>query len=521
MKSVMQHNFAHIEPTRAPRSRFDRSCGHKTGFDAGYLIPFYVDETVPGDTFKMDSTIFARMSTPLKPIMDNLHMECFFFDVPLRLVWDNFQKFMGERIDPDDSIDYTIPQMVSPVGGYQPGSLEDHFGLPTFVAGLSHSALVHRAHATIYNAWFRDQNLIDSIPVSRGDGPDLSTSYQIHKRGKRFDYFTSCLPAPQKGDAISLPLGTRAPVYGIGKDNQTYSQTNTNVYETAAASTTNYADSHLTSTTSIHIEEDPDNAGFPGIYADLSAATAATIDALNLSIQLQAMLQRDARAGTRYVEILQSHFGVFSPDQRLQRPEFIGGGSVPININPIAQQSESGTTPLASLAAVGTASGNCQFTKSFTEHSIVIGYVCVRADLTYQQGLDRMWSRLTRYNFYWPLLAHLGEQAVANREIYAQGTPDDVGVLGYQERWAEMRYKNSQITGVFRSNHPQSLDVYHLSQDYSSLPVLNQTFIEENVPMDRIVAVPSEPHFLFDSYQSLQCVRPLPIYSTPQIGARL
>jgi len=514
MKTVMQHNMASIEANKVQRSVFDRTHGHKTTFNASDIIPFLVDEALPGDTFNVNASIFARMATPIFPIMDNLFMDVFYFAVPLRLVWDNFQKMMGEQIDPGDSIDYTIPQMVSTATtGYLAGSIHDYLGLPTEVPDLTHSALYHRAAYLCYNDWFRDQNLQDSLVVPRDDGPDLPSEYALFKRGKRHDYFTGCLPWPQKGDAISLPLGTSADVTTDGNDSGPVT-----VYSTVAA-----AQSQLDTDGSAggNVRLDTSSSTGTKLYADLSDATAATINALRLSVQLQVMLERDARGGTRYVEIIKSHFGVTSPDARLQRPEFLGGGTIPVNINPIAQQSESATTPQGTLAGVGTVAGAKGFTKSFVEHSIILGFVNVRADLTYQQGLDRMWSRQTRYDFYFPALAHIGEQAVLNKEIYAQGTSVDDDVFGYQERWAELRYKPSKITGLFRSNHAQSLDPWHLSQDFGSLPVLDTTFITENVPMARVEAVPTQPDFIFDSHIQMRCVRPLPIYSTPQLGGKL
>jgi len=513
MKSVMQHNMASIEGARVQRSVFDRTHGHKTTFDASDIVPFLVDEALPGDTFNVNASIFARMSTPIYPIMDNLFLDVFYFAVPLRLVWDNFQKMMGEQIDPGDSIDYTIPQMVSTaVTGYAAGSIHDYFGLPTEVPDLTHSALFHRAYYLCWNEWWRDQNLQDSLIVPRDDGPDLPSEYALQKRGKRHDYFTGCLPWPQKGDAISLPLGTSADIHTAADTSETI-----NVYSDPQAA---QRDIYNPASTDVFIRGSLTD-GANKLYADLSDATAATINALRLSVQLQVMLERDARGGTRYVEIIKSHFGVTSPDARLQRPEFLGGGTIPVNINPIAQQSESGTTPQGTLAGIGTVAGGKGFTKSFVEHSIILGFVNVRADLTYQSGLERMWSRTTRYDFYFPALAHIGEQAVLNKEIYAQGTTADDDVFGYQERWAELRYKPSKITGLFRSNHANSLDAWHLSQDFASLPVLGDTFITEAVPMARVEAVSTEPDFIFDSHIQMRCVRPLPIYSTPQLGGKM
>ena len=504
----MSHNFSQIPKADIQRSSFDRSHGVKTTFDAGKLIPILVDEALPGDTFKLNMTAFARLATPINPIMDNMYMDTHFFSVPIRLLWDNWQKFNGEQIDPGDSIDYLIPTITAPAGGYTEGSMYDYFGIPTKVAGLEHSALWNRAYNLVWNEWFRDENLQDSLTVSRGDGPDPDTDYTLQRRGKRHDYFTSALPWPQKGAAVQLPLGTSAPVTTdavVNSDALTILSSTDSAYHHAFISPTNLK---LNTTT-----------GLVGtsLYADLSDATAATINELRQAFQVQRLLERDARGGTRYIELIKSHFGVSSPDARLQRPEYLGGGSTAVNITPVTQQSASdATTPQGNLAAFGTASlHNHGFSKSFTEHCIIIGMVSVRADLTYQQGLNRMFSRSTRYDFYWPALSHLGEQSILNKEIFADGTATDDAVFGYQERYAEYRYKPSVITSLFRSNATASLDAWHLSQDFATLPALNPSFIEDNPPIDRIVAVPSEPDFIFDSHMSLRCVRPMPVYSVP------
>ena len=352
------------------------------------------------------------------------------------------------------------------------------------------------------------------------DGPDDPLDYILLRRGKRHDYFTSALPWPQKGDAVELPTSGNAPIIGLAKGNQTYVGGPQTVFETGGTGSIQYAGNSDVSVNEFFVEEDTANAGFPGIYADLSQTAAVTINALRQAFQVQKLLERDARGGTRYTEIIKSHFGVTSPDERLQRPEYLGGGTTPIIVNPVAQTAETAAeTPQGNLAAFATGSiNNHGFTKSFTEHCVIIGMVNIRADLNYQQGLSRMFSRATRFDFYWPALSHIGEQSVLNKEIFAQGsgnpTADDA-VFGYQERFAEYRYKPSIITGQFRSNFAQSLDSWHLAQDFDNLPTLNQTFIEEVPPVDRVIAVVDEPHLLFDSYFQLKCARPMPVYSVP------
>jgi hypothetical protein len=516
-----------IPRAEIPRSKFQQQSTLKTAFDSGYLVPIYLDEVLPGDSVNLRMTAFARLATPLFPVMSNMYIDTFFFFVPNRLVWTNWQRFMGERDpDPDSSIDYTIPTMTSPTGGYAVNSLQDYMGLPTAgqVDGSStvtHSALFTRAYNLIYNEWFRDENLQDSVTVDKGDGPDTYTNYTLLRRGKRHDYFTSALPWPQKGDAVTMPLGDKA--YVKYDDYQSYNTGvegnfvlgmmdggDNRVYQTSSA-TLNGTTVGLASNQVYHL------------YADLADATASTINAIRNSFQIQRLLERDARGGSRYTEIIRSHFGVVSPDARLQRPEYLGGGSAPIIVNPIAQQSATAATgtdtPLGTLGAVGTGLADGHgFSQSFTEHGIIIGLASVRADLEYQQGLHRMWNRSTRYDFYFPVFAHLGEQAILNKEIYCDGTANDDGVFGYQERWADYRYRPSQVTGLMRSTSSGTLDAWHLAQNFASCPTLNNTFIEDNPPVERVVAVGAEANgkqFIVDAFFDANKARPMPMYSVP------
>lgn len=513
-KSVMAHQFSQVPQAHIPRSSLDRSHGYKTTFDAGYLVPIFIDEVLPGDTFNLKASLFARFATPIVPLMDNMFMDTFFFFVPNRLIWDNFQKFMGEQENPGDSTDYLVPQVSAPEGGWQSGSLSDYFGIPTLVDNIKADSFWHRAYNLIWNEWFRDENLQESVPVPKGDGPDDPNDFKLLRRGKRHDYFTSCLPWPQKGPGVEIPLGTTAPLLADGS--MTFVRGTTLDPNSLSARTPNNG-------TSVYWNETDSSSGArsleyqSGLSVDLSSATAVTINSLRQAFQIQKLYEALSRSGSRYTEIIRGVFGIVSPDARLQRPEYLGGSSSRILINPVAQTSSTdNVSPQGNLSAFGVVSDQIHgFTKSFVEHGVVIGLVNVRADLTYQQGLDRMFTRRTREDFYWPQFAHLGEQAVLNEEIYAQGTAQDKEVFGYQERFAEYRYKPSKITGKFRSKDPQSLDAWHLSQDFDTLPALNASFIEDDPPIDRVIAVPSEPHFLFDAYFKFNCVRPMSVYSVP------
>lgn len=562
---VRGHRFSDAPAMYMRRTKFDRSHVYKTTFNSGKLIPVFVDEVLPGDTTRMSVNYFARLATPIKPIMDNIYLDWFFFFVPNRLVWEHWQNFCFEQEDPDDSTDYVIPTVTAAnnADNIYVGSLWDYFGLPVNTSGnLSGiNALPFRGVYLIWNEWFRDENLQKSVKIQKGDtnevldssraadqpfwvfksGTSIVPGLACPPRGKRHDYFTSALPWTQKGPGVSIGLAGTAklvdpkPISGyfvqqhtgnlaaaqLSKDggvHDIFTANGTLQYQGGGYDATIVSHS-LSGSGTVTAKAISGNSWLSrSSYADLDSSSIFTINSLRTAFQMQKFYERLARGGSRYTEVLRSFFGVVSPDARLQRPEFLGSFTKMVNVNPIAQTSATDdTSPQGNLSAYGvTAAKFHGFTKSFVEHGYVFGFVCARADLTYQQGINKMWLRSTVYDFYWPTFAHLGEQAIELREIYAQGSEADTTVFGYQERYAEYRYKPSQITGKFRSSVTGgNLDMWHLSQFFKNAPTLNEEFITENPPIERIIAVPSEPEFLLDVGFRYTTVRPMPMFGTP------
>lgn len=553
MNRNVESHFA-LNPTRLDmsRSKFDRSFSLKTSFNVGDIVPFYVDEVLPGDTFDVKTSKVVRMQTLITPIMDNIYLDTYYFFVPNRLVWEHWKQFNGENTESAwlPSTEYSIPQLTAPSGGWSVGTIADYMGIPTGVANLSVSALPFRAYALICNEWFRDENLCDPLVVPTGDATvagsntvasveDYAKGATPYKAAKYHDYFTSCLPAPQKGPDVMIGLSGEANVFGNGytlgwtngtliggsRSGSALGDQNTKVGTLLSGSTTAGSTNEMPGGDGklwgIVQKSQVENPAYSGLIADLSTATSATINQLRLAFQIQKLYEKDARGGTRYTEILKTHFGVTSPDSRLQRPEYLGGNRVPININQVVQNSATveGETPLGNVAGYSvTSDTHSDFRQSFTEHGFVIGVMVARYDHTYQQGIERFWSRKTRFDYYWPVLANIGEQAVLNKEIYAQGTDVDDEVFGYQEAWGDYRYKPNRVTGEMRSQYAQSLDVWHLGDDYTKLPSLSAEWIvEDKTNVDRVLAVTStNANQLFaDLYVKNQTTRPMPMYSIP------
>lgn len=558
---MSQHVFSAIPKANVPRSVFRRNHNLKTTINTDYLYPIYVDECLPGDTFVFKQHIFARLSTPLTPIMDNLYLDTFYFAVPIRLVDKDFKKLMGERPFGDIRNDYTTP-VLNTGNGVRVGSLSDYLGIPINVANLDFVPCWHRAYNLVYNEYFRDENLCPAVPIAgvHEDGTVSTESlsdYTLLKRGKRKNYLTGCLPFPQKGSPVSLSIAGTAPVWGTGlpswfipldanapqsgaiflrNGGNTISGTSATQFTPEASLRPNPANESTKMNSGsmfgfITREENALSGSLnrtTGLEADLTSSTSVTVNQLREAFAIQQLLETDARGGTRYIELVRAHFNVISPDARLQRPEYLGGQSVSLDVTTVAQTSETNTTPQGNLASFVTAKNHAGWTKSFTEHCLIIGLANVRADLSYQQGLPRMFSRRTKFDFYFPELANLGEQAVLNKEIYAQGKSvlDSDGKIvddqpfGYQERWAEYRYHDNMITGQFRSTANLSLDYWHLAQKFDSLPVLGKTFIEEAVPIDRVLAVntATAPNMIVDGWFEVKCARPMPLYSVPGLS---
>lgn len=579
MNRNTESHFSLLPRVDISRSRFDRSSSVKTTFNTGDIVPFFLEEVLPGDTFNVKTSKVVRMQTLLTPLMDNLYLDTYYFFVPNRLVWQHWKEFCGENTESAwiPETEYAMPQITSPADtGWEVGTIADYFGIPTGVANLSVSALPFRAYALIMNEWFRDENLQDPLVVPVDDATvagvnsatfvtDVAKGGKPYKAGKYHDYFTAALPTPQKGPDVSIPvsLGSKLPVYGTGDPlyltdgNFTYpflsvgqslgsvSMTGTAIANSGAtgskvgdiyvngngfyseANSGGGSDNWKGKVMGVPTKEKMDSLAVPGVVGsglvavNDGAVSVATINQLRLAFQIQKFYERQARGGSRYTEVVRSFFGVTSPDARLQRPEYLGGNRVPININQVIQQSgtESATTPQGTVVGMSqTTDTNSDFTKSFTEHGFIIGVMVARYDHTYQQGLDRLWSRKDKFDFYWPVFANIGEQAIKNKELYAQGTAEDDEVFGYQEAWAEYRYKPNRVTGEMRSSYAPSLDIWHLADDYSKLPSLSAEWIQEDAStVNRVLAVSDNlsAQFFADIYVKNLCTRPMPMYSIP------
>lgn len=541
MNRNSEYNFAQNPQVGVSRSRFQRNSDNKTTFNTGDLIPIYLDEVLPGDTHQIDVACVMRMATPIFPVMDNAFCDFYFFFVPNRLLWEHWKEFMGENKETawTPKTEYSVPQVTAPAGGWEEGTLADYLGLPTKVEGISVSALPGRAYGLIYNEWFRNQNVTqptlvevtDATTTGKNDGSATNDSAitlaKPLKAAKVFDYYTGALPEPQKGEPITIPLGGLAPVTGYSENGTKNNNRIDLVSYSATAGTVAPSIENLDAENVIKNGymatlkgRNEDGTGGDRMYlaADMSSVTAATINQLRQAFQIQKLLEKDARGGTRYREVLREHFGVISPDSRMQIPEYLGGYRLPINVSQVIQTSSSDdTSPLGNTAALSVTTMNKpMFTKSFTEHGFIMGLAVVRTDQTYQQGIERMWSRKGRYDYYWPVLANIGEQAILNKEIYAQGNTADEEAFGYQEAWADYRYKPSKVTGLFRSNAAQSLDAWHYAQDYDALPTLSTAWMEQtDTEMKRTLAVQKQPDFIADFYFMNKTTRCMPVYSIP------
>lgn len=536
MNRNSENRFAENPQVGVSRSRFQRNSDNKTTFNTGDLIPVYLDEVLPGDTHQIDVACVMRMATPIFPVMDNAFCDFYFFFVPNRLLWEHWKEFMGENKETawTPKTEYSVPQVTAPTGGWAEGTLADYLGLPTKVEGISVSALPGRAYGLIYNEWFRNQNVTqptlvevtDATTTGKNDGSATNDSAitlaKPLKAAKVFDYYTGALPEPQKGEPIALPLGGTAPVKNYATEELKAVRNLDEIWSYGAIVDTN-PEPELGYKIGWQKEGKPVMFGFNTRHngflgADLSSVTSATINQLRQAFQIQKLLEKDARGGTRYREVLREHFGVISPDARMQIPEYLGGYRLPINVSQVIQTSSTdSTSPQGNTAALSVTTMNkSMFTKSFTEHGFIMGLAVVRTDQTYQQGIERMWSRKGRYDYYWPVLANIGEQAILNKEIYAQGSAADEEAFGYQEAWADYRYKPSKVTGLFRSNAQQSLDAWHYAQDYSALPTLSTAWMEQNdTEMKRTLAVQSQPDFIADFYFMNKTTRCMPVYSIP------